>query len=78
MGSRLLRISLERGHHRGAAHPGSLDSLPLEQSTYPATMTYYFDCGAWAADAVAEAVRQAVLLAEGAGGIPAVQELRGS
>jgi L-aminopeptidase/D-esterase-like protein len=34
--------------------------------------------GAWAADAVAEAVRRAVLIAEGAGGIPAVQELRGS
>ena len=34
--------------------------------------------GAWTADAVAEAVRRAVLLAEGAGGIPAVQELRGS
>jgi L-aminopeptidase/D-esterase-like protein len=34
--------------------------------------------GAWAADAVAEAVRRAVLLAEGAGGIPAIGELRGS
>lgn len=31
--------------------------------------------GAWAADAVAEAVRRAVLLATGAGGIPAVGEL---
>ncbi len=31
--------------------------------------------GSWAADAVAEAVRRAVLLASGAGGIPAVREL---
>jgi L-aminopeptidase/D-esterase-like protein len=31
--------------------------------------------GAWAADALAEAVRRAVLLATGAGGIPAVREL---
>jgi L-aminopeptidase/D-esterase-like protein len=31
--------------------------------------------GAWAADAVAEAVRRAVFLAEGAGGIPAIREL---
>ncbi len=31
--------------------------------------------GAWAADAVAEALRRAVLLAYGAGGIPAVREL---
>src|SRR5919199_1722931 len=34
--------------------------------------------GAFAADAVAEAVRGAVLIAEGAGDITAVQELRGS
>jgi L-aminopeptidase/D-esterase-like protein len=34
--------------------------------------------GSWASDAVAEAVRRAVLLAKGLGGIPAVRELRGS
>ena len=34
--------------------------------------------GAWEADAVAEAVRRAVLLAKGLGGIPAVREIRGS
>jgi L-aminopeptidase/D-esterase-like protein len=34
--------------------------------------------GAWAADAVTEAVRRAVLLATGAGGIPAIWDLGGT
>ena len=34
--------------------------------------------GAWAADAVAEAVRRAVLSASGAGGIPAVRDIAGT
>ena len=40
-GGRLLGGFLERGHHRKAPRPGSLDPLPLERPTFPPTVTYW-------------------------------------